>query len=122
MKVLWLMHERGMRGTAAHQRGVVRSVDTEAEKIGAKAKARLAVVQSTGKHSEGNAEIEVKHRLPGQFGDIDSEVHLVDNPHVRKDGSVSKGNAMAIEFGHINNWTGKYNEGKYILTGAAGLV
>jgi hypothetical protein len=81
------------------------AVHAQAEKIGAKAKALLE-----GHHTpERQASVEVT-RAKGKYGHLDYYVSLVDPD-----------NAMAIEFGHIHNKSGKHVEGLYIITGAAGL-
>lgn len=109
--------ERTVRGIVAHVPGVMAAVDAEASAIGAKASANLA------RHrDEGAASIEVQYNFPGRYGDIDALVSLVDDPHLRANGSISKGNALAIEFGHFHNRTGEFVLGTYVLSRAAGLV
>lgn len=109
--------ERQVRGIVAHEPGVMASVDAQASKIGADARANLA------RHrDEGAASIEVQFNFPGKYGDIDALVSLVDPPHARADGSMSRGNAKAIEFGHFHNKSGEFVLGTYVLSRAAGLV
>jgi hypothetical protein len=116
MKVT-LYPERYINGVVAHQPEVMREVDTVADAIGAIAKLRLEAHRR-----EGNSYIEVLHEIPGKYGDIDALVTLVDKDTTRPDGSKSPGDAKAIEFGHYSNWTGKWVDGLYIVTGAAGLA
>lgn len=123
MKVVWLMRDYGMNGVVAHEPGVMETIDSEADQIGTKARIRLSQVRSSGRYSEGNSKIEVEHRIPGdKYDEIDALVVLVDEDTTRPDGSFSPGDALAIEFGHVHNYTGEYIPGKYIVTGAAGLA
>ena len=117
MRRVWLIPDHQMNGAVSHQPGVIKSVNLHAEQIGVKAEARL-----DQHRDEGNARIEVDHNIPGLYGQTDSLVALVDEPHTRSDGSRSEGNAMAIEFGHKHNYTGKPVQGLYILYGASGLI
>lgn len=113
MGVEYLINQRAMNRKVSKLPGVKRAVDFQANQIGARAAVRLAEHRD-----EGNARIEVRTRFPGKYGKIDALVTLVDLPHMRADGSYSRGNAMAIEFGHIHNFSGEYIEGLYVLTGA----
>lgn len=112
-----LIPDRQMNRVVSHQRGVINSVNTHAEIVGIRAKQRLREHRD-----EGNAKIEVDHNISGKYGQTDSLVVLVDEPHVRADGSRSEGNALAIEFGHKSNRTGEPVDGLYILHFAAGLI
>lgn len=97
-----LISQVAMNQVISHLDGVVMSVRSQAQKIGSKAKAKLAAHRD-----EGDAKITITH------GDVDSFVNLEDKA------------ALSIEFGHwqyINGQpTGKYTPGLYIITGAAGL-
>lgn len=104
--VKWIMHERKLNGLIAHEAGVKAKVNEVATEIGGKARANLAAHRLTG-HSR----IDVEHRLPGSYGDIDAAVWLVDD----------NGNAVAIEYGHFHNKNRKvWVEGKYVLRNAIG--
>lgn len=117
MNKVYLKPTRTVRGIVAHVPGVMASVDAAASAIGDKARANLA------RHrDEGAASIEVEYNFPGKYGDIDALVSLVDDPHLRADGSTSRGNAFAIEFGHFHNRSGEFVLGTYVLSSAAGLV
>lgn len=127
MRIIWLMPDRQMNGVVSHEEGVKLAVNAKADEIGAKAEARLAAVRAGGRYSEGASSIEVEYRIDpvvaeNPYGDLDAVVWLVDEPHQREDGTWSEGDPLAIEFGHIHNWTGQYVEGKYIITGAAGIA
>ena len=98
----YLMPDHGMNGTVARERNVQREVMVQAERLGQRATARLRAHRKTGA-----AKIEVRHHLRGQYGDIDSDVSLVD-PNA----------AYAIEFGHVNHRDGEWVDGIYALTGA----
>lgn len=112
MKVVRMSHQKWVNGVVAHEPEVQREVIAVAEAIGLIAEARLA------RHKkDGNAKVLVEHNFKGKWADIDSMVTLQD-----LDNSDSPGDAKAIEFGHISNWTGEYVDGLYIVTGAAGLV
>ena len=100
-RIEWLMREHGMNGTVARLGPVQRQVHRTAEKIGTRARRLRA------RHfHEGQAQIEVKHNLDGQYPGIDSEVALVDPA------------AGPIEFGHINHRTGKFTKGTHIMRDA----
>lgn len=77
--------------------GVRRAVDDAAKRVGRRAEQNLASNRDTG-----NARIEV------DTDGTDALVSLVD----------PNGNALAIEFGHHNNRSGRYVEGSYVLTTA----
>lgn len=106
-----LFPPKQINGTVAHLPGVQAAVSASSEEIGAKARGNLAIHRLTG-----HARIEVEHSVPsdyGDYGDIDAVVWLVDQG----------GDAAAIEFGHRHNRNRKvWVEGKYIVTGAAGLA
>ena len=90
-----------MNGSIAHLDGVLARVMSEAEVIGGYASARRDF-----HYNEGQAKIEVRHHLPGEYGDIDSDVSLVDPA------------ALSIEFGHWNARTQSYTHGTYIMSQA----
>lgn len=103
MAKVFLIGDKRMNHVVSHLPGVVASVANQAQKIGAKAEAKLRA------HTyEGHASISITH------GETDSFVNL-DDPA-----------ALSIEFGHdlvyFGNETGKHVPGLYIITGAAGLV
>lgn len=125
MDIHWLMEDEKLSGLIAHEEGVKLSVDGKADEIGAKAEVRLEAAR--GRYSEGASSIEVEYQIDpvvadNEWGDIDAVVWLVDEPHQRPDGSWSAGDPLAIEFGHVHNWTGEYIPGKYVIYGAAGLA
>lgn len=91
--------QKVMNRKISHLPGVKGAVRATAQKIGAKAEAKLAAHRY-----EGHASISITH------GGVDSFVNLDDEA------------ALSIEFGHIHNWTGERIEGLYIVTGAAGLI
>lgn len=105
MARVWLLPQKRMNHVISHLEGVKMSVRAQAQKIGAKAEARLESVHTPERES----------KITITYGDVDSFVNL-DDPD----------NAMAIEFGHVlyvnGKRTGKYIPGKYIITGAAGLA
>lgn len=101
-----LIGERSMNRIVSHLENVKAEVDSEARKIGTKARARLASHRKTGQ-----AKVTVSH------GEVDSFVNLEDPA------------ALSIEFGHFvkgrfgdEDGEPKYVPGLYIVTGAAGLL
>lgn len=112
MRVIFLRQDNVMNRIVANLDGVRAAVAAEAEEIGARAEARLALHRQ-----DGNARIEVKKTRGAGFSKTDWFVSLVDS-----DNAKSRGNAKAIEFGHFHNFSGKYIPGLYIITGAAGLI
>lgn len=105
MATVDLISQKKMNKTISHLPGVIGAVRMQAQKIGAKAEARLETVHTPARESE----------ITITYGEVDSFVNL-DDPD----------NALSIEFGHIlyinGKRTGKYIPGKYIITGAAGLI
>lgn len=103
MARVYLIGDRAMNHRISHLPGVIGAVRSQAQKIGAKAEAKLRA------HTyEGHASISIT------YGDVDSFVNLDDEA------------ALSIEFGHdlvyFGNETGKHVAGLYIVTGAAGLA
>lgn len=100
-----LISQKQMNRTISHLPGVNGSVRQQAQKIGAKAEARLNAHHTPARESE----ITITH------GNVDSFVNL-DDPD----------NALAIEFGHVlyvnGKRTGRYIPGLYIISRAAGLI
>lgn len=86
---------------------VQQALKAQAHEIGAKAEALLVA----HKH-DGNAEITITH------GDVDWYVNLQDKPG-KGDSNVAP---FAIEYGHWNALTGRWTEGIYVITRAAGLA
>jgi len=105
MARIWLIKDEDMNRTISHLPGVIGAVRTQAEAIGIKAEARLERVHTPERES----------KVTVTFGDVDAFVNLEDPD-----------NAMAIEFGHFLHVNGRETNhfilGKYIITGAAGLV
>lgn len=122
MDGVWLIPDRQMNGAVANQRGVVGAVDTAAEIIATRARSRLAAHRDTGA-----SHIEVEHHIANdEYGDIDSLVWLVDEPHARPGSTPSEANAVSIEFGHFTEWADEeggrqWVPGLGILHHAAGL-
>jgi hypothetical protein len=113
MRNVRLEREDFINGAVANEPGVKRHIDKSADKLAANAEAVLV-----GHRDEGNAHIEVDYVVPsehGQYGEIDAVVWLVDEPHDRADGTTSEGNPLAIEFGHVHNFTGEWVDGIFPL-------
>lgn len=105
-----LWPRKQLNGTVAHLPGVQAAVAAAAEEVAAEARGKLAMHRLTG-HSR--IEVGSVPAEDGDYGDLDSVVWLID------DG----GDAAAIEFGHRHNKNRNvWVEGKYIVTGAAGLA
>lgn len=103
MADVYLIPDQAMNHVVSHLPGVIASVRSQAQRIGAKAEAKLAAHRQ-----EGHASISIT------YGDVDSFVNLDDEA------------ALSIEFGHwqyvYGKPTGHYTPGLYIITGAAGLI
>lgn len=81
-RIEYLMNNHGMNGTVSRLGPVQRAVMAKAEQGGA-----IAAGHRAAHYARGDADIQVRHHLPGQYGDIDSDISLVDK------------NAKAIEYG-----------------------
>lgn len=82
----------------SHLPGVIGAVRKTANRIAVKAEARLSAHRYTGA-----ASVSVTHGITDSYVNLDDEA------------------ALYIEFGHEHNFSGKWVEGLYIVTGAAGL-
>ncbi|MDA3643783.1 DUF5403 family protein [Saccharopolyspora indica] len=103
-KVQSLWSQKAFNNSLKDKKGVQAAVWGHALKVGAKAEARL----EASKNRTGESQVLVRK------GDVDAYVILDDEA------------ALSIEFGH---WLNLYGEeqpvfipGKYVLTGAAGLI
>lgn len=83
------------------------ALDKEADEIAAKAEVNLAAHRYKG-----------RARITKTRGKVDRYVNLED----RKGGPKDSVAAWAIEYGHYNHRTGKWTQGIYVLTRAAGLI
>lgn len=88
---------RSIDAQVARMPGVIAAVAKAGESIADRARLRLETIP---KRRTGQSRIEIHH------GKVDTYVSLVDPA------------ALAIEFGHISNRTGKYLPGLYIIRGA----
>ncbi len=97
-----LIGDKAMNHVVSHLPGVRASVRSQAQRIGAKAEAKLRA-----HFYEGEASISIT------YGDTDSFVNLDDEA------------ALSIEFGHglvyFGQPTSRHVAGLHIITGAAGL-
>lgn len=84
---------------------VQRAVGRNARLIKGRAEALLAGHRQTGEH-----QIEMQKNYDEDYGYLDYEISLVGEA------------ALSVEFGHIHNFSGRWVNGLYIITRAAGLI
>lgn len=98
---------RNVSETVAHLPGVQAAVDAQGAEIASKAESLLAAHRRTG-----------AAHIEADYSGIDATVSLVDNT-AQSSGALP---AVAIEYGHRDKRSGKFVEGIYVITRAAGFA